>query len=315
MIDDPGQGSLFRDVGTLRRGRDGTRATLAADHRVGRHRDSDLPLRSSFVSGHHARIRWTGHGWDIQDLGSRNGTFVGARRIEPGERIAVARGVAVAFGDPDDAWTLEDDRAPVALAFPAGGGPPAEASAGVLDLPGADGSSIRNEGGKWVLYGPSGARTLEDAEVVSVGGQRWRFRVDGTVAETTESEGIPPRIGELTLSFFVSRDEEHVEIIGLHRGNIIPFSSRGHHYILLHLARQRIADAASGLRDIECGWAYQDDVERALRMTSEQFNLSVHRIRQQVRKAGVEDGDDIIERRRSTRQLRIGVQTLEVEEG
>jgi pSer/pThr/pTyr-binding forkhead associated (FHA) protein len=51
---------------------------------VGRREDCDLPLLfDSQVSREHARLVWTaGNRWVLEDSGSRNGTFVGKRRVE-----------------------------------------------------------------------------------------------------------------------------------------------------------------------------------------------------------------------------------------
>jgi FHA domain len=49
---------------------------------LGRDPDADVYLDSPSVSRRHARIRITGRDASVGDLGSRNGTFVGERRIE-----------------------------------------------------------------------------------------------------------------------------------------------------------------------------------------------------------------------------------------
>ena len=33
-------------------------------------------LNDPYISGHHTRLLWDGAGWWIEDLGSRNGTFL-----------------------------------------------------------------------------------------------------------------------------------------------------------------------------------------------------------------------------------------------
>jgi hypothetical protein len=48
----------------------------AAVTTIGRGLDNDLVLESTDVSRHHARIEFTGAGWQIVDLGSTNGTRV-----------------------------------------------------------------------------------------------------------------------------------------------------------------------------------------------------------------------------------------------
>jgi pSer/pThr/pTyr-binding forkhead associated (FHA) protein len=40
-------------------------------------------LQDQYVSAHHARLRWDGASWWLEDLGSRNGTFVNRKRCTP----------------------------------------------------------------------------------------------------------------------------------------------------------------------------------------------------------------------------------------
>jgi pSer/pThr/pTyr-binding forkhead associated (FHA) protein len=50
---------------------------------LGRGAGCDLPLRlDPLVSSKHARIVRDGHSFYLEDLGSRNGTYIGERRIE-----------------------------------------------------------------------------------------------------------------------------------------------------------------------------------------------------------------------------------------
>jgi pSer/pThr/pTyr-binding forkhead associated (FHA) protein len=60
---------------------------------VGRGRDADLMLADELVSRHHARVSPHGPAAVVEDLGSRNGTFVngeaihGPTRLEPGDQL------------------------------------------------------------------------------------------------------------------------------------------------------------------------------------------------------------------------------------
>ena len=61
---------------------DGRIALCEGDHVLGRDPDTELFLDSQSVSRRHAVIRVSGAGATLEDLGSKNGTFVGSRRIE-----------------------------------------------------------------------------------------------------------------------------------------------------------------------------------------------------------------------------------------
>jgi hypothetical protein len=49
---------------------------------IGRHGDSDIPIKDPAVSSAHARIERVAGGYQIRDLGSTNGVSVGGRRVE-----------------------------------------------------------------------------------------------------------------------------------------------------------------------------------------------------------------------------------------
>ena len=59
------------------------RVTLEeGEHVLGRDPDAEIFLNSAGVSRHHARIRISAGRATIEDLGSKNGTFVGDQRVE-----------------------------------------------------------------------------------------------------------------------------------------------------------------------------------------------------------------------------------------
>jgi DNA-binding winged helix-turn-helix (wHTH) protein len=60
----------------------GRAALCDGDHIVGRDADAELFLDSPSVSRRHALIRVSGSQATLEDLGSKNGTFVGSRRID-----------------------------------------------------------------------------------------------------------------------------------------------------------------------------------------------------------------------------------------
>jgi DNA-binding winged helix-turn-helix (wHTH) protein len=60
---------------------------IDGEHVLGRDPDLELFLDSPDISRHHARIRVTGDEATIEDLGSKNGTFVAERRLESAVRL------------------------------------------------------------------------------------------------------------------------------------------------------------------------------------------------------------------------------------
>lgn len=66
---------------------------------VGRSSRNKIQLDEASVSRRHAKIFWDRDGYYIEDLKSRNGTWINGRVIESGKRVQVNEGVPVAIGN------------------------------------------------------------------------------------------------------------------------------------------------------------------------------------------------------------------------
>lgn len=83
---------------------------------IGRGSENDLRVDDKFVSRRHAQIRLASHGYVLEDLGSKNGTYVNGVRIgigpQPlcdGDQITLGTGViTVQFRSSDATITLMD---------------------------------------------------------------------------------------------------------------------------------------------------------------------------------------------------------------
>ena len=96
---------------TLTLEEDGARHTFHLDHAatVGRDPACDILLSSPTVSRCHALVFPDGDGWTLRDLGSGNGTFLDARRVD---EAPLPNGVAIRFGSVP-AWFEEEPEAPL----------------------------------------------------------------------------------------------------------------------------------------------------------------------------------------------------------
>lgn len=162
-------------MGQLRRDDDGTTVPLRSNTLIGRSRRSDLSIDDGEVSAQHARVRWSDGAWLLEDLGSRNGTYVDGDRLHPPERVRLQPGMKLAFGHVATRWTVADIGAPRIEAVPIDGGKAVAAVNGVLFVGfDADTVTITQAEGNWELREPSGAvRTVRDQEQVEVAGRRW----------------------------------------------------------------------------------------------------------------------------------------------
>jgi hypothetical protein len=109
-----------------------------------------------------------------------------------------------------------------------------------------------------------------------------------------------------SLSFSVSRDEEYVRLRVVQGSFTLDLGARAHNYLLLTLARRRLADAADGCSDEACGWVSLEDLAHDPSMAPSRVSVHVFRLRKLLASGGVADAASIVERRASTRQLRVG---------
>jgi hypothetical protein len=157
---------------------------------------------------------------------------------------------------------------------------------------------------------------LSNNQVFEAAGRRFRFSCPDVAAETKTidwPEGAYVELARLRLRFRVSRDEEHVEMQADFGRRTWDLGSRGHNYLLLLLARHRLDDAARQLPDTACGWVYQDEIVGSLKTSPERLNIDIFRIRRQFAGIGVSDAGHVVERRPTTKQIRLGVAVLSID--
>lgn len=300
-------------MGLLRRSGSGEALVLRSRSLIGRRAGSDVRVEDPRVSSEHASLRWTGKAWELRDLGSRNGTFAGSRRLAAGERCLVAEGDALAFGSPELRFELIDTRPPAVSARHLGTGRVREAIGRLLLLPDDEHprvSVFEASDGTWRLEGADAEGAVGDREVVQVDGEAWELDLPGDEAETLEAGGAAPTLSQVGLKFRVSRDEEHVEVVVLEGQRETALPSRSHHYLLLTLARARLEER--GAPAGEQGWVDREALCRMLRTDEYKLNVDICRARKQLAALGLHGAANVVERRPGSGLVRIGVDRLEV---
>jgi hypothetical protein len=290
----------------------GAALPVAARLVVGRATTATLRLPDKRVSGEHATLRYTGAGWEIRDLGSRNGTFVDGLKLGPGEAAELKVGSRLSFGDPAPEYELVDDSAPGAVAREMRTGQVLAAKDGLLGLPSAERPEIlvfASSLGEWCAEMGEERREITDGDVIEAGGQSFALSLPAAT-EGTLTVAAQARLETVTLKFAVSRDEEHVRITIVHRTGAVPLEPREHGYVLLTLARKRLED--KGLPLSEQGWIDRDRLLKMLQLDPNGLNVAIYRARGQLAAAGIEDAVGIVEVRRGQRRIGITADRLEI---
>lgn len=285
---------------------------------IGRSATADVRLDDARVSGEHALLRWTGAAWEVRDLGSKNGTFIAERRLASGARVHLLAGDVFSLGGPRLAapsFHLVDTTAPIASARHITSGVVQTASSGLINLPNDEqplASMIEEADGNWTVEADGVARMAMDRETIVVNGEAWILDLPlrtSSTAEAVESSS-ESTLASISLRFAVTPDEERVDITVVRPDREIELPPRSHHYLLLTLARARLATANAPPN--ECGWLERKDVCRMLAVDELRINVDVCRARKQFSLLGIQDAANIVDRRMGTGRIRLGVERVHV---
>ena len=293
-------GVYWRTVGILRDTATQRLAFLPSRAVIGRSRACDIILAERDVSSQHAVIKWTGALWELQDLSSRNGTFVEAHRVGPGERVPLQQGMCVCFARTSNEWTLSDASPPQPMALHLASGRVQLEESGLLMLPNAEQPELllhEGDHGRWFAERDGDALEVADHAMLTVADELWRVYLSLAGSGTIDADDRRLRVTELLLRFAHSHDEEYIELSAAAGIRRIELEARAHNYVLLLLARARLADQGRGLAPPEQGWIQQEKLLDMLKMESSHLNITIHRARIHLAQNGISDATRLIVRR------------------
>jgi FHA domain-containing protein len=292
------------------------RCLLGPDQVIGREPGAALRLDDDSVSWRHASLRWTGQVWELQDLGSLNGTFVDGHRLAPGARALLRMGNQLRFGEAPELWRMVDVDPPITSLVDLVTGERLFAFDELVAMPQEGEPELfisKQANGSWIAEYAERVWEPQPSEVLTIGGRQYRFEPGAPVYATTTGRGQQLTPAEMALQFSVSRNEEHVEVKIVHGQRSIELRPRAHSYVLLTLARLRVQDQRDESVDpASQGWVYQDRLLKMLASTPTQLAVDIYRARKQFSEAGVTEAAQIVERRGTTHELRIGVPNLAI---
>lgn len=267
---------------------------------IGRGPANTIVIEDDTVSWHHAMVWSDGDGLWLQDAGSRNGTFLGDKRLtakvrlDEGATVRLGTTATVAFRTGDaaptpKAWLVEDVEG--GLSFPVRGDRFHLGPGGDLELDGADATLL--------FTGPSEAWIGEDGDdrPLDVGVD---FQVAGRTLRVKQVESVHAPTIEATGERYPYRLEATLDGPRGAEARIIDLQTRVSHVIsaenrailLVLLGRKVLTDKAEGA--IERGWMSDGDVARGLwgrswtEKSMNNLNVLVHRVRKEVQGAGLD---------------------------
>lgn len=296
---------------------DGTRSCLLmTEHLIGRGPQCALRLSAPSVSTQHALIRWDGRAWEVLDRGSRNGTQLNGVALEPGRAMRLTRDAVLTFGHPEERWVLSDAGEPEVMAVALDTGQALRGTDGWIGLPSSKNPELTlflDRDGGWKLEKQDGeVETVVDGQVIECQGRQFRFNCPASTS-ATETLSVDSQRFEPALCFVVSSDEDFVEL-SLEQGERrVELGSRSHNYLLLTLARQMLSDRARNVAEASCGWMDKEELADGLKMTPQQVDGEVFRIRKHFTQHGLSESTTVLERRPRTKQLRLGIGKLRIE--
>ncbi len=293
---------------------------LRSQHIFGRHTaSSHTILENPEASRLHASIMWNGTFWMLQDTSS-NGTYLNDEALMSGTKIRLKQGDVIKFGALNACgWVLQNDDEPKSLLCPINKNQVPIELDGMLVLPDPASPELTiyqlpNE--EWVCENHSGLIKLTSGTKVSTNSDSWYF-VDANTFEKTQQATHKGQESSLPIKvqFTVSKNEEHVSM-SVTVGNIkLDLGERAHHYLMMYLARQRLADLQQGIEDSEQGWIDKDVLCQETGLDEKHINLHIYRFRKQLvqTQPSVQQLIQIIERRRG--ELRFAFTAVEIQGG
>ncbi|OUS24540.1 hypothetical protein A9Q99_24400 [Gammaproteobacteria bacterium 45_16_T64] len=281
-------------MATLLNTRTEERVLLHVQHTFGRpfqensEASGNTALNYSEASRSHAMIAWDGDEWTLLDS-STNGTFVNEVRVASRAEKRLYQDDVINFGGYNkESWKIIDIAAPRNILLPVTSGLLPIFVDDIVVLPSEENPDITiymaMDGG-WVCESEAGLSAIKSGDLVGTQDCVWRFHEGLSSVKTKSVEvGISASSTHVQSVFDVSQNEEHVSLTIKIDDQEKNFGQRIPHYLILLLARKRIADQAAGIDDREQGWIRKELLSRMSGLDENYINIQVYRFRKSLLK-------------------------------
>jgi len=190
------------------------------ENQIGRHPDFPITITQASVSGRHAMIKGENGEFTLEDIGSRNGTFVNQEKIE--EAVKLKHNDAIRFGAAE-ARFLDPAKEQAAAAKPILAGGPAAPMA-TLDL----GSQVNfDDADKPTITGQvAGAGRFGSLDVNPEAKLKAVLEISNGLAGTVDLTALLPKILDSLFNVFMYADRGCILLKDEETGEMVPRAMR-----------------------------------------------------------------------------------------
>ncbi|RBP51277.1 FHA domain-containing protein [Arenicella xantha] len=293
-------------------------------HTIGRrNQEIDTYLDFPEVSKLHAVIEWKQPNWVIRDMSS-NGTWINNDRLPPYTTHLLKQHDQVKIADnPQLTFEIADITPPVDMIFASDDKLHCQTLAENRLLPDHDSPSVEiykcPERHQWFAQHIQGARDqavelgpFEHDSQLRVDDTDWTFFIVNDSDETKLLDTNQNRFDDVEFRFDLSQDEENATLKLIHGAQQVDLQERSHHYLLVHLLRQKQAASGDHNSAPKLGWIDCELLMRDLGIDHTHMNILVYRARQQITAAlvGFAGASRLFERRRGA--IRTGIERFSI---
>mgnify|MGYP000035111837 FL=1 len=298
---------------------------LRSHHTFGRSGDrTDTLVSSPITSRIHLALEWDGQRWNARDL-SKNGTWLGTTRLLANENTPLQAGDMLHLGSPDmPPLELIDDSAPFSALLGAGHAPSLTLQSFVF-LPDQQTPeavvSYSYQQRSWVVRSMDQDTSAQSSDILHHGDRlsyadmEWQVFLAETQQSTEISQTPENSIEDIEFVFDLSQDEENTALHLKLTDRELSLGERSHHYLLLHLARQRAMEAANGFDGKSQGWIDNDQVKKDLGMDMPHINIMIFRARKQIAESMDDSFDSELLVERGKGRMRFGGSQFQIFKG
>ncbi len=261
---------------------------------------ADFVLKKDSFSRMHCVFRWQNGSWFLTDE-SKNGCYINGDRIEQGRSMRLNKGDVFSIGNErEDQWVLTNDERPKPVLVSSDNDDYMELQTlNILPNEKQPECQILQKGQEWIFEKEHDFFPIAEGFQFSLNNNSWTFYPNHLLDET-EFRG---RVGEKppNLTFNVSRNEEHIQLIFEFTVGVFDLGHKTHHYLLLEMARHLLDDPTE--TEKERGWMNNDLLLHNLKIDINHLNIQIYRARKDIRKCSHYWGQSLIERRRGEIRL------------